>query len=35
MLWFLWLLVFGVVAVRSGGRATPVVAPAARVPATV
>ena len=35
MLWFLWLLVFGVVALRSGGRATPAVAPAARVPATV
>jgi hypothetical protein len=36
MLWFLWLLLFGVVALRSGGRTTPAVTtPAARVPATV
>ena len=35
MLWFLWLLAFGVVALRSGGRAAPAVTPAVRVPATV
>src|SRR3954453_1615833 len=35
MLWFLWLLVFGVVALRSGGRTAAAVTPAARVPATV
>ena len=36
MLWFVWLLVFAVVALRSGGRQKPAVStPAARVPATV
>jgi len=36
MIWFVWLLLFGVVALRSGGRRTAAVStPAARVPATV
>ena len=34
MLWFVWLLAFGVVALRTG-RTAPAVSPAARVPATV